>query len=119
MLTDAEIDTFERDTHLFLYHFLALPNGGGSKLDATLYVHWLVHHAATSLRVHGPCAWYSCETLERHNSFARFFVRHHSNFQNVARECFLYELMFIETSAFERKPRAQKKRKAPEPEAAD
>lgn len=109
-LSSDDIDGFQRNVHQFLFHFLALPNGGGSKLDVTLYIHWLTHHAAAGLRTHGPSAWYSCEALERHNSFARFFVRHKSNYADVAKQCFIHELMFDDTEVFKRKPRAWKRK---------
>jgi hypothetical protein len=108
-ITAEEIDDFERQAHQFLFHFSSLECGGGSRLDATLYVHWLAHHAAAGMRLHGPCAAYSCETLERHNSFERFFVRRHCNYRrDVAREVFLFDLMTTKMGCFERKKRAMK-----------
>ena len=62
-----------------------------------------MHHAAESMRTHGGHALYSCEANELHNSFERFFVKHHCNYWNPVEDAFLFELLTVELACMERK----------------
>lgn len=46
---------------------------------------------------------YSCEANELHNSFERFFVKHHCNYWNPVEDAFLFELLTVELACMERK----------------
>lgn len=109
-INEADIASFEKAAHKFLYYF----TDQGTRLDATLYVHWLVHHAAHTMRKVGALGLYSCETLEKHNSFERRWVHGHCNFHDVAAELFLFEMMSSSLEAFERQKLFRGKHKRPQ-----
>ena len=81
---------FKEAIHMFLGYFLANEETSSS-LEITPYMHWLVHHSAASLERHGPLGLYSCESLERHNSFLRRFVHKSSNNRDPALYAFEHE----------------------------
>jgi hypothetical protein len=104
-LKDAELLLFRRESMVLLAAYCSLPDGGGGRLDATPYMHWLVHHCATAMKREGPASWYSCQANEKNNSTLRFFVRRKCNFVNVVEEAVLYELGRDLLGCFERRKR--------------
>ena len=89
-MSEADIATFAKRIHTFMGLF-AQNKDNSAALESTPYIHWLCHHAVASLRAHGPLGLYSCESLERHNSFLRRFVTKNSNNKDPAFYAFHYE----------------------------
>lgn len=57
----------------------------------TPYLHWLFHHSEQSLDQVGSLGLFSCEALERHNSFLRRWVKNHCNYVRPTECAMLFE----------------------------
>ena len=89
-MKEEELTLFDKRVHCFMGLFTKA-QANSSALESTPYLHWLCHHASASLRLHGPMGLFSCESLERHNSFLRRFVRRSSNNHDPAFYAFHFE----------------------------
>eukprot|EP00047_Mylnosiga_fluctuans_P023946 m.149325 g.149325 ORF g.149325 m.149325 type:complete len:946 (+) comp9730_c0_seq3:164-3001(+) len=119
VVTAADVERYKSEAHLFLHYYLTVPNLSG-RLEVTPYIHWVVHHASHYLVHHGALGQFSCEAMERHNSFERSYIRHHYNYHKPASlYVFVFDLLTDKTSHFERHIARRKRKHSDEDEAYD